>query len=308
MRCPKCQYISFDSGDRCRNCGYDFSLNDAPETQDLPIKNGSEPIGPLADFALQTRDALAEDFSSESTDARLPLFHDGSAFHEESVASALRRKDADSSDAPLVTPGATPRAPLAVRRATVAAPRPKPRRDGAAADGPEPRLRLDTAEIPVVRPRTAPAHVTPRAAEAVLAAPVLLRLAGGLIDLSIIGVIDFAVLYFTLKICGLTFARITMLPLAPLIAFLMLLNGGYLATFVAAGGQTIGKMATGLRVIPGDPGARATERVPLGHAIVRAAAYFISALPAGLGFVSVLFGAERRALHDRLADTRVVKA
>ena len=29
MRCPKCQYISFDSGDRCRNCGYEFSL--APE-------------------------------------------------------------------------------------------------------------------------------------------------------------------------------------------------------------------------------------------------------------------------------------
>ena len=26
MKCPKCQYISFDSGDRCRNCGYDFSL------------------------------------------------------------------------------------------------------------------------------------------------------------------------------------------------------------------------------------------------------------------------------------------
>jgi uncharacterized RDD family membrane protein YckC len=67
-------------------------------------------------------------------------------------------------------------------------------------------------------------------------------------------------------------------------------------------------MATGLRVIPGDPGARASERVPFGHAIVRAAAYFISALPAGLGFAPALFGAERRALHDRLADTRVVKA
>ena len=26
MRCPKCRYISFDDHDRCRNCGYDFSL------------------------------------------------------------------------------------------------------------------------------------------------------------------------------------------------------------------------------------------------------------------------------------------
>jgi uncharacterized RDD family membrane protein YckC len=293
MRCPKCQYISFDSGDRCRNCGYDFSLNDAPETQDLAIKNGTEPIGPLADFALQTpRDRLADGFSTEDPEARLPLFTDQS-----------------SSDAPLVTPSATPRAPLAVRRATIAPPKPRPRRDGApAAQSVEPRLALETAEIPIVRERKPPPSVPARASEAVLAAPIFRRLAGGLIDLSIIAGIDFGVLYFTLEICGLTFAQITMLPLAPLVAFLLLLNGGYLAAFVAAGGQTIGKMATGLRVIPGDPGAHVAERVPFGHAIVRAAAYFVSALPAGLGFVPALFGAERRALHDRLADTRVVKA
>jgi uncharacterized RDD family membrane protein YckC len=293
MRCPKCQYISFDSGDRCRNCGYDFSMNDAPETQDLPIKTGTEPLGPLADLTLQrARDVRSDGFSPEEPDARLPLFPDRS-----------------SSDAPLVTPSATPRAPLAVRRATVAPPKPKPRRDGTVpAESAEPRLALETAEIPIVRERKAPTPVAVRATDVVLPAPVFRRLAGGVIDLSIIAGIDFGVLYFTLKICGLTFAQITMLPLAPLIAFLLLLDGGYLATFVAAGGQTIGKMATGLRVIPGDPGAHVTERVPFGHAIVRAAAYFVSALPAGLGFVPALFGAERRALHDRLADTRVVKA
>ena len=26
MKCPKCQYLTFDSGGRCRNCGYDFYL------------------------------------------------------------------------------------------------------------------------------------------------------------------------------------------------------------------------------------------------------------------------------------------
>ncbi len=25
MKCPKCQYIGFDTGDRCRNCGYEFA-------------------------------------------------------------------------------------------------------------------------------------------------------------------------------------------------------------------------------------------------------------------------------------------
>ena len=27
MKCPKCGYLGFESGDRCRNCGYDFSLS-----------------------------------------------------------------------------------------------------------------------------------------------------------------------------------------------------------------------------------------------------------------------------------------
>ncbi|PYR71610.1 MAG: hypothetical protein DMF86_25540 [Acidobacteria bacterium] len=48
--------------------------------------------------------------------------------------------------------------------------------------------------------------------------------------------------------------------------------------------------------------------MPFGQAVVRAAAYLVSAIPAGLGFVPAFFGRERRALHDRLADTRVVKA
>jgi len=51
-----------------------------------------------------------------------------------------------------------------------------------------------------------------------------------------------------------------------------------------------------------------TLRVSMGAAVLRAAAYLASLLPAGLGFVAILFDAERRALHDRLAETRVIKA
>jgi uncharacterized RDD family membrane protein YckC len=98
------------------------------------------------------------------------------------------------------------------------------------------------------------------------------------------------------------------LPMAPLVAFLALLNGGYLVTFVAAGGQTIGKMAAGTRVVPADPAALAAERVSFGQAVVRAAGYVVSILPAGLGFLPALAGRERRAVHDRLSDTRVVRA
>jgi uncharacterized RDD family membrane protein YckC len=184
-------------------------------------------------------------------------------------------------------------------------PRPRPRRGAAAAEleDAEPRLALDTADLPARDNASAAAS-----GDQIVCASIVARLAGGLVDLLIIGGIDLVVLYFTLKICELTFAEWTALPLAPLIAFLALLDGAYFAIFVAAGGQTIGKMATGIRVIPMQSGGNPARRVPLGHAILRAGAYVVSALPAGLGFVPGLFGSERRALHDRLADTRVVKA
>jgi uncharacterized RDD family membrane protein YckC len=280
MKCPKCQYFSFDSGERCRNCGYDFSLTPEAAPHDLPIQDGTEALGPLADFSLNT--------------PNLPLF----------------TSEAGDPDAPLVAPGAAPRPPLAVRRTAPIAARAKPRRETGRVDrDPEPRLALDTAEMAIVpEPAFTAAAEAPAADSRTLPAPAWARLAGGLIDLVIVGGIDLGVIYFTLKICDLTFGELLTLPMAPLLSFLVLLNGGYLSTFIAAGGQTIGKMAAGIRVIPADPAAPASERVTFGQAVVRAAGYLVSALPVGLGFLPAFFGQERRALHDRLADTRVVKA
>jgi uncharacterized RDD family membrane protein YckC len=299
-KCPKCQYFSFDSGDRCRNCGYDFSLTLDPPADDLRIQDPADPIGPLGDFALN------------DIPGNLPLF----------------RPEGDP-DAPLVTVNPTPRAPLAVRRGAPTTGRPsRAKRDKTDVD-PEPRLALDTAEIPVAAPKAPPVVVSaPRpSARAVAPGPAAgaadpsldtagpaldtagaaARIGAALIDLALLGGIDVMVLYFTLKICDLTFGELWLLPAAPLLSFLLLLDGGYLATFVAAGGQTIGKMATGIRVVPADPAARLSERVTFGHAIVRAVAFFVATLPAGLGLLPALFG-DHRGLHDRLADTRVVKA
>jgi uncharacterized RDD family membrane protein YckC len=288
MKCPKCQYISFDSGDRCRNCGYDFSLSASvpePDAADLPIQTGTEAVGPLADLSLNET-------------PNLPLFPGDRRDH----------------DAPLVAAGAAPRAPLAVRRAAPAPPRPRPRREPAP---PEPRLALDTADLGPPRvvatdlpeQRDGPAadvETMPVAASDI--ATIGARLTGGVVDLLLLGTIDLMVLYFTLRICDLTLAQSLTLPLAPFFAFLVMLNGGYLSAFVAANGQTIGKMAAGTRVVSADSAARVRERVTFEQAVLRAAASVVSALPLGLGFVPALFGGERRALHDRLADTRVVKA
>ena len=31
VKCPKCNYLGFETGDRCKNCGYDFSLMNDPD-------------------------------------------------------------------------------------------------------------------------------------------------------------------------------------------------------------------------------------------------------------------------------------
>jgi uncharacterized RDD family membrane protein YckC len=140
------------------------------------------------------------------------------------------------------------------------------------------------------------------------AASLVRRAIGGLIDLAILGSIDAAVVYLTLRTLGLGPRDWEIVPLVPLVAFLLLLDGGYLTIFTAAGGQTIGKMSAGTRVVPAASRPGSAARVPLGSAVLRAAVYFVSALPVGLGFAPILFTADRRALHDRLADTLVVQA
>jgi uncharacterized RDD family membrane protein YckC len=67
-------------------------------------------------------------------------------------------------------------------------------------------------------------------------------------------------------------------------------------------------MATGIRVVPSADADDGFLRVPLGTAVFRALACLLSVLPAGAGLLPALLSPDHRALHDRLADTRVVKA
>jgi uncharacterized RDD family membrane protein YckC len=129
------------------------------------------------------------------------------------------------------------------------------------------------------------------------------RLLAVAIDLVLLAAIDTAVVYLTMQICGLTVADLALLPKAPLIAFLALQNGGYLVSFTA-GGQTIGKMASGIKVVstrePHPPG--------FGDALLRTLVWFVLTVPAGLGLLTALLTPDRRGLHDRFAGTKVVRA
>jgi len=133
-------------------------------------------------------------------------------------------------------------------------------------------------------------------------AAVSARVIAVVIDLLILAVIDAIVIYFTMQISGITLDEINVLPKAPLLAFLFLQNGGYLVAFTA-GGQTLGKMAAGIRVVPAD----ADATLDVGRAFLRTLIWLVLAVPAGLGFLTAFLNRDRRGLHDRFAGTRVVR-
>ncbi len=76
----------------------------------------------------------------------------------------------------------------------------------------------------------------------------------------------------------------------------------YATWFVGRHGATLGKMATGLKVVSPDGGA-----VGYGRACGRYFAEILSSLILGIGYLMVAFDPERRGLHDRICNTRVVR-
>jgi uncharacterized RDD family membrane protein YckC len=128
------------------------------------------------------------------------------------------------------------------------------------------------------------------------------RLGATAVDGLVLLAIDAVVVYLTMQICGVTLADARLLPRGPLLTFLVAQNLGYFVVFTA-GGQTLGKMATGIRVVS------TSDHVPpdFGHSTLRTLVWAVLAVPAGLGFVTALPGRERRGLHDLCAGTKVVR-
>ena len=75
----------------------------------------------------------------------------------------------------------------------------------------------------------------------------------------------------------------------------------YYAYFWTASGKTPGMVLLGVQVV-GQDGSRAGTR----RGLVRTLAFPLSFILLGLGFLGILVGRDRRALHDVIADTAVV--
>lgn len=82
----------------------------------------------------------------------------------------------------------------------------------------------------------------------------------------------------------------------------LVLMGGYFIVLEGGPGQTLGKKALGLRVVTPDG-----ERIGYLKAFVRYIGKIISGAILGIGFVMAAFDSEKRALHDRMCDSRVVR-
>jgi uncharacterized RDD family membrane protein YckC len=75
----------------------------------------------------------------------------------------------------------------------------------------------------------------------------------------------------------------------------------YEVYFISTRGATLGKMAVGIKVIRADGG-----KVTLGLAFGRYFARIISGMILYIGFMMAGFDEQKRSLHDRICDTRVI--
>ena len=294
MKCPKCDYLGFETGDRCKNCGYDFSLlaSPKPEPADLSLTSPARDDVPVGELWLAHSNETPQ--STESQDAlssleSFPLF-----------------SPAGAGDEPLIRTPSEPRAPLAVRRSSDLS---RSRSGSRAPRAIETGLTLEFAaeetlaapirpEVVSEQPRRA---AGPTSAYADAVAGLGRRTLAALIDHAILLGIDVFVFFSTLRMTALTTEEWRSLPLLPFLAFLVFIKLAYFSAFTAMGGQTIGKMAARIRVVADDQlimdPARAIKRTLTG---------VVSLATLGLGLIPALIAPDRRALHDRVAHTHVV--
>lgn len=345
MKCPKCGYLGFETGDRCRNCGYDFSLA-PPSDGDLALNQSNGAESPLADLELPS----AARSSDRSTAPALDLDRLFGAEPEHRLAhavspsaaaipattdppisplqldepeppvmeTAVAEQESESSVLPFdegapARPLRPARPPLGVRRTTPDMPRTRPRSNRPVRFESSADTGNESPMFETIAPKEPAVEDSPLSSTAPqIPAPTLMdpasigvRLGALAIDSVLLGTVSLGVLVLTLRIAGLavTWADMSVLPPVPFLSFLGLLSLGYVATFTVAGGQTIGKMLTGARVI-GDDG----RPVDVAGGVLRALGCALVPLTVGLSYGPVVLTAERRALHDRLAGTRVVRA
>jgi uncharacterized RDD family membrane protein YckC len=241
-----------------------------------------EPASAFASEALEepppAREARGAAFESRVLDRVDPL---------DSLEDLPLRTEASPPPAPLPEPrpaaGSLPDAFHEAAAGSEASPE-----EGWSVEGPlEPRLEPPPRQVEE-RPVERPAQPLERAQAAA-------------VDVAILGALSFLVVYFTSRSAHVPIEGLR--PSWPYLAgYLAFLALAYAVYFTGTTGQTLGKLIYGLRVVD-------TSGRPPGYLRTagRAALGALGVALAGLGLLPVFFDPARRAFHDRVLRTRVVR-
>ena len=309
MKCPKCGYLGFETTERCRNCGYDFSLAAPVLTAELPLREPVEEM-PLTDLALRAGPVAAAPAVSlhereaagfgraerrRVTPPPLPATPAGPAAEGNLPPPAPVEDSAE--DLPLFAPRPAG-TPLAVRRQGHEVPKARRTTTRPVRQNAPPLPLGSVAEVVDEWKKIASSRTSDIAGMGG-------RLVAAAIDLGLLLAIDLGVMWLTLRISGLspTLDDLRAIRQVPMAAFLLVMAFLYLTGFTVGGGQTIGKMLIGIRVTSDDG-----RGVDITGAVVRALGCLAAVATLGLLFVPAFFETERRAVYDRMAGTRVVIA
>jgi uncharacterized RDD family membrane protein YckC len=135
-----------------------------------------------------------------------------------------------------------------------------------------------------------------------------IRVGAKIIDVIILYALGFAVSLLGFFITGIpsSGSQIPMRFMAGNILIAMIswvIQIAYPVYFLGKYGATLGKMACGLKVVRPNG-----EKISYARACGRAFAEGVSSLTLGIGYIMVALDEEKRSLHDRICDTRVIRA
>jgi len=132
-----------------------------------------------------------------------------------------------------------------------------------------------------------------------------IRLGAWFIDYLIMAIVS-AIIYVPLTFMGFSsFDEPAAFAMIQLISTVLnfIIPAAYESWFVGKYAATPGKMACKLKVVMSDG-----DRVSFARAIGRHFAKYISGLILGIGYIMAGFDEQKRTLHDRICDTRVIKS
>lgn len=126
------------------------------------------------------------------------------------------------------------------------------------------------------------------------------RLGANVIDIAIIALFFYAIYLIILEFTNLTvFGLLSCFATGCVVWFLVIV---YVAGFWAWRGQTPGKMIMGIKIIRTD-----SSPITLSYSLYRFVGYIACILTLCTGFIWIAFDKRKQGLHDKIADTYVVK-